>query len=212
MKQKKQECGTIYSIMFTIVGLGNHGLEYEKTRHNIGWMILMRIITEHNFSQPTMSKLYTARMSEGDLYGVPVCFFFPQTYMNHSGRAVSKYIRDHDGITSLIVVHDDVDIPFGTVRISYGRGAGGHNGVVSIIQSCGSKDFVRIRVGVAPQNALGAVARPSGDVLASYVLGVCTPTELTHIPALADRVLYAVQCIVSQGVTYAMQEVNKEIV
>jgi PTH1 family peptidyl-tRNA hydrolase len=194
--------------MYTIVGLGNPGSEYEKTRHNVGWLVLEWILHEHTFSACVSSAQYGARFSEGVLHGIAVGIVFPTAYMNNSGVSLAKYLKKNGSLETLVVVHDDIDLPFGDVRISHDRGAGGHNGIVSIIKECGSKDFTRIRIGIAQKGFLGGVKRPQGDALSAYVLGEFKVAELKMIPDISKRVDAALKLILEKGVLNAMQEMN----
>lgn len=122
--------------MFLIVGLGNPGKEYEKTRHNVGFMVL-DALKEVELPNAILAK--------------------SQAFMNNSGKAVKKLLRRNTNeaiaelIRHLIIVHDDIDIPLGKVKVSVGRGSAGHKGVESIIQSLGTKNFTRIRIGIQPE-------------------------------------------------------------
>lgn len=136
-----------------IVGLGNPGKEYQKTRHNVGFMALDEFQKEHNFPDFSPSQKHSSLISEGILNSIKVVLAKPQTFMNNSGRAVKSLIPNLGlGKTKpgLVVVHDDIDILLGKVKISKGSGSAGHKGVDSIIQSLGTKDFTRIRIGILP--------------------------------------------------------------
>ncbi len=133
--------------MELIVALGNPGKEYEHTRHNIAWSVLSELITTACLPSPHASSAFSGDVSVGNLHGKEVRILFPTTFMNNSGSAVKKALACEPA-ASLIVVHDEIDLPFGTVRIAEDRGAGGHNGVKSIIESLGSQNFIRIRIGI----------------------------------------------------------------
>lgn len=194
--------------MFTIVGLGNPGVEYKDTRHNIGWIILDELLKKYELGTPTRSSMYAARVSEGMLHGVKVGVLFPMTFMNNSGASVSKYVKDKGSFDTLVVVHDEVDLAFGEVRISYDRGAGGHNGVRSIIDACGAKNFIRVRVGIAQKNFFGSIKRPTGDALSKFVLDTLKSSELKMLPEITERVDRGLELILLKGVEAAMQECN----
>ena len=148
--------------MFLIVGLGNPGKEYQKTRHNIGFLALDAIAKEYDFPTFKLSKKHSSLISEGILNSIKVTLAKPQTFMNNSGKAVQSLLpkpglgipKPRLGNTrlgnTLVVVHDDIDIPLGKVKFSKGSGSAGHKGVESIIQSLGTKDFTRIRIGIQP--------------------------------------------------------------
>lgn len=195
--------------MFTIVGLGNPGVEYETTRHNVGWIVLNEIIKERSLPSLTKSSTYSGLLSEGMFYGNEIGILFPTTFMNNSGAAVSKYVKEKGSLDTLIVVHDEIDLPFGDVRIAYDRGPGGHNGIKSIIDALGSKQFIRIRIGIAQKSFFGRIKRPKGDRLADYVLGNFKSAELKELHEVEKRVERALELTITQGREFAMGEVNK---
>ena len=193
--------------MIIIVGLGNPGDEYCNTRHNIGWIVLEAFIEVHGLPSLTSSKLFASKLSEGVIGGTDVSVLLPTTYMNNSGGPVAKYVKTHAEHV-LVVVHDDVDLAYGDVKVSYDRGAGGHNGVRSIISSYGSPKFIRVRIGIAKTGFFGGIKRPKGDGLSNFVLGTFTKKEEEELSDISARVDIALQHIIKEGVAYAMQEVN----
>ncbi len=195
--------------MVLIVGLGNPGSEYENTRHNIGWIVLSSFVEKNRLPSFSRSHTYNALFTHGVLYEHEISIIFPQAFMNNSGSVVQKYIKGHATKHTLVVVHDDIDLPFGEMKISSGRGAGGHNGVRSIIESVGNKDFIRIRVGIGKKNLLGMMRRPRGDALSRFVLAPFTKSEQKEIEVINEHVEKALQLIVTKGVETAMQECNK---
>jgi PTH1 family peptidyl-tRNA hydrolase len=134
-----------------IVGLGNPGPDYELTPHNLGFLVVDRIAADLGVDlRNRQCQALTARVVIGD---VPVLLAKPETYMNLSGQSVRELVARHDvqPEVDLIVIHDELDFPWGTLRIHRGRSSAGHNGVESIIGALGTKDFLRIRIGVAPE-------------------------------------------------------------
>lgn len=196
--------------MYTIVGLGNPGEEYANTRHNVGWIILSDVITENALPSLLKSSKYGGLLSEGLLHGIDVSILFPTNYMNNSGTSVQKFLKDHTGDATLIVVHDEVDLPLGDIRISKDRGAGGHNGVKSIIDACGTKDFIRVRIGIAQKGLFGNIKKPTGEKLSQYVLGKFKSGEEKQFPEITDKVDRALELILKKGVETAMNECNGE--
>ncbi len=194
--------------MLCIVGLGNPGDEYTNTRHNVGWLVLDRIIERRSFSGKIQSAKHASFIAHGAIGGKEVDVLFPITFMNNTGSAVLKYIKEKGKPELLIAVHDEIDIPFGEVKVSYDRGAGGHNGVKSLIDAYGSQ-FVRIRVGVGKKNILGILKRPQGDALSKYVLSEFKSGEVKEIPTIVEKVSHALELLCIQGLEAAMQEVNK---
>ncbi len=138
--------------MILIVGLGNPGTKYKKTRHNIGFRVLDEFQIENNFSNFEFSKKSNSLISDGVVKDKTILLAKPQTFMNNSGKAVKALINFYKmKISDIIVIHDDIDLVFGTIRISEKRGSAGHKGVKSIIKELGTKDFTRIRIGIRNQ-------------------------------------------------------------
>jgi PTH1 family peptidyl-tRNA hydrolase len=137
--------------MYLIVGLGNPGTEYERTRHNAGFMVLDEFAEQHGFPEFRLSKKHSSLVSEGFLGKNKVVLAKPQTFMNNSGPAVRSLLSNTSQLPRLIIVHDEIDLPLGAVRLSRGSGSAGHKGVDSIIQTLGTKTFARIRIGIQPK-------------------------------------------------------------
>lgn len=194
--------------MYYIVGLGNPGEKYQNTRHNVGWLVLDAWLAQVGL--PTMydSAKVSGRVTEGFLHNEEVTVLYPNTFMNQSGKAVQKLVP-RGAVSQLIVVYDDIDIPLGEIKVSVGRGAGGHNGVRSIIDSVGSKDFVRIRVGICPRSFwTGAPKRPAGAKLPKYVIAPFTKRERGEVASVAQLVGKALELILTKGVNEAMNRFN----
>lgn len=132
--------------MKMIVGLGNPGKEYEKTRHNVGFMAIDRLSDVYNI--PVTKKESQALTGKGWIDGQQVLLVKPQTYMNESGRAVQQLLHYYDSIDDFIIIHDDMDLPLGKIRFKQKGSAGGHNGLKSIIAQLNSNVFDRLKVGI----------------------------------------------------------------
>lgn len=195
-------------VMFYIVGLGNKGEEYRDTRHNAGRVVLERVLEKNGFPKMVASAKYAGYVSEGMLSGTEVTVLFPLTYMNNSGSSVRKLVTSAEDAKHLIVVYDEVDLPFGDLKISFGRGSGGHNGLGSVIDALGTKEFARIRVGIAPKSFFGKIKRPTGEKLTRHVLGPLKKGDKKALLALGDTVDEAVQLIIRDGVEVAMNRFN----
>lgn len=154
--------------MYILIGLGNPGQKYEKNRHNIGFQVLDEIARIHSLSFKDDKYTFSQKAS----FGAECELVKPQTFMNDSGKSAKAFKEGE-----LVVVYDDIDINIGTVKCSFDRGAGGHNGVQSIIDHVGTKAFARIRVGVRPVHAelLPRIAPPDG--FEKYVLSDFAPME-----------------------------------
>lgn len=176
-------------MIYTLVPLGNPGEKYARTRHNAARIVCDLISDE-------FKKIENAEV------------FVPETFMNDSGRAVAEFLRYHEG-REIIVMYDDKDLPLGTIRISHDRGDGGHNGIKSIIESLGTKEFIRIRVGIAPENVDGKeVKAPHGDAVQDFVMGRFREEEETKLREIAHDVVGAVHAICKVGYQKAMERFN----
>jgi PTH1 family peptidyl-tRNA hydrolase len=137
--------------MLLLVGLGNPGLKFKNTRHNIGFVMLDAFQKENNFPKFRLDKKTKAQITQGIINGKEVLLAKPQTYMNNSGAAVKTLLEKWRLKTEdLIVVHDDFDLPFGKVKMVENSSAAGHHGVESIIKALGTKNFKRIKIGIRP--------------------------------------------------------------
>jgi len=196
--------------MFYIVGLGNPGDKYKNTRHNIGWSVLDYIRRKFDLPDVFESNAKSSRISEGVLGDKEVTLIYPSTFMNNSGAAVVKFVKKGEA-EKLIVLHDDIDLPFGQIMIVKGRGDGGNNGVKSIIQKLGTKDFVRIRIGIAPTSFWsGKTKRPAGGgPLERFVLKNFSTAEKKQMTSVLEKVSEALSVIVqTESVADAMNKFN----
>ena len=194
--------------MISIVGLGNPGESYQNSRHNVGWRVLVYIQEHNGLPQPVASAKYAGNVSEGMLAGKEVMLLFPTTYMNASGSSVKKLVTTKEEYSRMIVVYDDVDLPIGEVKVSYGKGSGGHNGLQSIIDALGTKDFIRIRIGVASKGLFGRTKRPKGEHLSQHVLAAFTKREEIALKEVEKKVDDIIQTILNDGYERAMTEFN----
>jgi peptidyl-tRNA hydrolase, PTH1 family len=183
--------------MLVIAGLGNPGKKYSRTRHNIGFMVVDEIARRDSI-EFTDRKEY--RIGRGSIEGHSVILIEPLLYMNRSGSAVREMIRKYNTQPhELIVIHDDLDMETGKVRIRKTGSAGGHKGVESIIQNIGSRDFIRVKIGIG---------REPVTPVEDYVLSKFTRQEISIIKEAIDRTADAVQSIVADGVDKAMNRFN----
>lgn len=174
--------------MKLVIGLGNPGKEYQRTRHNAGFLLIDYIISNFEFPESKLDKKTTADTSKGELEGKRILLAKPQTFMNNSGLAVKALVQFYKLTPdNIIIVHDDKDIPLGETRVQKNRGAAGHNGVASIIQELGTQDFTRIRIGVAT----GLLAHDGQGQIgtADFVLGKFTADEQKKLKAVFTHVM-----------------------
>ncbi|MBP6924034.1 MAG: aminoacyl-tRNA hydrolase [Candidatus Pacebacteria bacterium] len=195
--------------MYYIVGLGNHGEKYQNTRHNVGWLVCDYVREKGGLPSLASDNSMSGRVTEGKIGGVDVRVLYPDTFMNHSGSAVAKFVPRAE-VGSLIVIHDDIDLPLGEIKLGKGRGDGGNNGVKSIIEKLGTKDFIRIRIGIAPRSFwTGEVKRPAGGgPLERFVLKPFTRSEGERLGEVKERALGALQELLQKGLETAMNKYN----
>ncbi|MDA8164142.1 MAG: aminoacyl-tRNA hydrolase [Desulfobacteraceae bacterium] len=182
-----------------MVGLGNPGGKYETTRHNIGFLALDHLTRRHGLT--FAESKWQALCSKAVLWGKPVLLIKPLTYMNASGRAVAP-IASFFKVPpeKIIVVHDELDLPLGRVKIVIARGAGGHNGIRSLIAELGTAEFCRIRAGIG---------RPEPPLtVTSFVLAPFTPAEEPIIGQEMGVIAESIRLILEKGVAAAMNSIN----
>lgn len=138
-----------------IIGLGNPGKKFEETRHNVGFMTIDLFAKKNSFPEFKLHKKSNSMLSENILNNEKIVLVKPQTFMNNSGIAV-KEILENSSVSNLIIIHDDIDLPVGKIKIVEERGSAGHKGVESIIKNIGNKGLMRMRIGIAPQNEIKA--------------------------------------------------------
>ena len=196
--------------MMLIVGLGNPGKEYEKTRHNCGRIILENIAKANDFSLWRDDMKLKSLRSKGEILNdEKVEFLLPNNFMNNSGLAVAPLIDSPKKLKNLIVVYDDMDIPIGSLKISFNRSSGGHNGLESIIKKVKSREFIRIRIGVSPHTPTGKIRKPSGEAaVLKFLLGPLKEDELKELKKLSKKVEEIISMIASEGKDKAMTLYN----
>lgn len=184
---------------FLIVGLGNPGREYRENRHNIGFMLVDRLCVRLNVSLNRLqAQALVGSTSDGDR---KIIFAKPQTYMNLSGQSVQGLMRFYKlPLSNLLVAHDDLDLPLGTIRMRPGGGSAGQKGIASIIERLGTQDFPRLRLGIG---------RPPGRMdPADYVLQDFSPSDLPLLSETLERAADAALTWISQGLETAMNQFN----
>ncbi len=191
--------------MKLIVGLGNPGRIYANNRHNVGFICLNHFARTQGIRFD--KKQGRARIGIAEVAGSKVVIARPQTYMNLSGQSVSRLVRKFDiNLADLLVIHDDLDLPLGKIRIRQGGGSGGHKGVDSIITCLGSQDFLRLRVGIGrPTTPFAEISE--ADIIA-YVLSDFNADEKQTITQVIPRVSEAIYCLLTEGLTAAMNRYN----
>jgi len=200
--------------MKLIVGLGNPGKEYENTKHNVGFKVVETLIMNEKFIASSLfvhtgdtlnpvfklDKLYQAEIAKGKIENEEVVLVKPQTFMNNSGASVKKLVDTHhiSSMSDIIVIHDDITIDFGKIKVSHEGGAGNHNGVQSIMNHLGNSEFIRVRLGIG---------RGAG-ILQDVVLSRFKPEEIQTVQEMIKHASEACYTIVEDGVERAMNRFN----
>lgn len=187
--------------MKLVVGLGNPGRQYEGTRHNVGYVVMDRLVQRHAAGAPAKAKFQSAAI-EAQIGSEKCLLIKPNTYMNLSGRAVGEAVRFHKlhPASDVIVVVDDVALPVGALRVRPQGGAGGHNGLADIQRALGGTAYPRVRIGIG--------ASPSYMDQADYVLGKFTDLERPLVDGAIEKAADAVEVFVNEGVDAAMNRFN----
>ena len=184
--------------IFIIVGLGNPGPQYQWTRHNAGFLFLDRLAHLENISITRNS--FSGLAGEWNYKHSRHVLLKPQTFMNLSGKSVMQVLQFYKlPLSQLIVVHDELDLPFGTVRLKQGGGHGGHNGLRSITEQLGKGEFLRLRIGIGRP--------PHGDTV-NYVLGNIPPDQMEIFPRIFDGGLEMMEMMMDEGLPKAMSLFN----
>jgi PTH1 family peptidyl-tRNA hydrolase len=181
-----------------IVGLGNPGPRYSHNRHNVGYQCIERLVRMYDMPAPRI--MFKAYVTSGIVEGERTVLARPLTFMNLSGLAVRPLLLwYHLALSDLLVVHDDLDLPLGKLRLRSGGSSGGHKGLQSIIETLGSQTVARLRIGIG---------RPVHGEPPDYVLSDFTPDELITMEASYDRAVAAIVSFTTLGITAAMNQVN----
>jgi peptidyl-tRNA hydrolase, PTH1 family len=183
-----------------VVGLGNRGRKYERTRHNLGFLVIDRLAAENGVA--VKRKFCDALIGEWGIDGERILLAKPQGYMNRSGDSVKALLEEFRvSAKDLVVVYDDLDLPFGRIRIRPKGSAGGHRGVLSVMESLAGGSFCRVRIGIGRP--------PEGMDAADYVLEPFSPEEAAKLDDVVSRGSEAVIASLSDGVERAMEKFNR---
>ena len=185
---------------YIVAGLGNPGPTYQWTRHNAGFLFLDRLAHLENIS--ISKKSFSGFSGEWNFAGHRLILLKPQTFMNLSGNAIMQALQFHKlPLSNLIVIHDELDLPFGTVRFKLGGGHGGHNGLRSIMENLGKGDFVRLRIGIGKS--------PHGDTT-GHVLGKIPPDQMEVLSRVLDGGLEMFKVMLEEGLPKSMSLYNNK--
>ncbi len=190
-------------IFFLIVGLGNPGADYAKTRHNAGFLLVEKLAAQWKMDWANERK-FAARMAKAERNGKRVLLCEPQTFMNLSGETVGAVIDFYQlPVSQLIVAVDDADLPFGEIRLRPSGSSGGHHGLESIEQHLGSREFARLRIGIGRKD--------SSRQIANYVLGKFDSSENELLEKVLRRAVEQIECWLNDGLPKAMSLFNGKI-
>ncbi len=186
--------------MLLVAGLGNPGPKYAGNRHNVGFMVVERLA--ERWGVGGFREKFKGRFAKGTFADEDVVLLEPLTYMNLSGESVQKALAFFKvGLGELLVVHDELDLPFGELRIKVGGGTAGHNGLRSIVGQCGGNGFTRVRVGIG---------RPRSGSVEGYVLSDFSRDEQATLPDLVERAAQMVEAVVEKGPRGAMNALHRK--
>ncbi|KKS23482.1 hypothetical protein A3B05_00835 [Candidatus Giovannonibacteria bacterium RIFCSPLOWO2_01_FULL_43_160] len=185
-----------------ILGLGNPDREYEGTRHNAGRSAAEYFAKKIGAGDFEFDKKSNSLIAEGKVEKNKVLIALPETFMNKSGSAATKLIRSKKELKELVVIHDDLDIPLGRFKISYGKSSGGHKGVESVMRALKTKNFVRIRIGVSPKN------KPAQKEVMEFIIGKFKPAELEIFKKINKRVSNALEAMARGSLEKTMSQFN----
>jgi PTH1 family peptidyl-tRNA hydrolase len=185
--------------MIIIIGLGNPGIKFQNTRHNVGFTAIDEFAKENNFPEFKLQKKSNALISDKN----GVILVKPQTFMNESGKAIKEIISNKE-TSNIVVIHDDIDLPVGKIKIVKERGSAGHKGVESIIQSISNDGLIRLRVGIGPASAKASAVKAIDVVLEKF-----SEQEQELIDSVVKKAAKAIDLFIKEGLDSAMNEYNK---
>lgn len=210
--------------MYIIVGLGNPGEEYKNTRHNVGRMIVesfaknaqkfaekrdtKKAAKQTGFEDFSFNKKYNAQCATGEINGEKTMLLLPETFMNKSGKALETLITSVKKAEKLVVVHDDLDLSIGRMKILFNRGSGGHKGLESIVRTIKTEAFTRLKVGICPTTPTGKPKKPTGDKLLDFIVGPFKPAEMDEIKDMIKQASESLYVLVNEGRERAMTLFN----
>ncbi|MDB5265754.1 MAG: Aminoacyl-tRNA hydrolase, peptidyl-tRNA hydrolase, family [Parcubacteria group bacterium] len=195
---------------YVLIGLGNPGGEYAKTRHNAGRMAVELLAKEEGFPEFTLKKTANAMVSEGTIGGEKVTLVLPDVSMNLSGKVAPSFVKSKPAAKKMIVIRDELDLPLGVIKMTVpGRGSGGHKGVESIMRALKTKDFVQIKIGISAETAKGKLKKPAaGEKVIKHVIGKFKPAEEATLKDTLARTTQAARLFITDGIEAAAMKAN----
>ncbi len=194
---------------WVVVGLGNPDEEHVRTRHNAGRQALEYFAKKKDLGEWKEDKKSDSFVVRGAVGKALTVCVLPNTYMNKSGSAVMRYVKSVKSAEKLVVVYDDLDLPFGGMKISFDRGSGGHGGIESIMRAIKTKRFTRIRIGISRVNGKGEPQKPQGERdVEKFILGEFSSAEFSQLKDIFKRAAEGIETIILEGREKAMNAFN----
>jgi peptidyl-tRNA hydrolase, PTH1 family len=194
---------------YIIVGLGNPGEEYVGTRHNTGRIAVETFAEKIDVDEWKEDKKIKSEVAKTKVGKNTVILVKPNTFMNKSGDAVKSLVKNKKQAETLVVIHDDLDLPFGKIKISFNKSAGGHKGVGSIMRAIKTEAFIRMRIGISPVTPSGKMKKPSGEKdVTDLILGKFKPAELDTLKKIMKNAAMGLESIVTEGRDVATMKIN----
>ena len=189
--------------IFLIVGLGNPGADYAKTRHNAGFLLVEKLATQWKCDWANERK-FVARVAKAERSGKKILLCAPQTFMNLSGESVGALVSFYQvPLANVLVAVDDADLPFGEIRLRPGGGSGGHHGLDSVAQHLGAKEYARLRIGIGRKDGAREIT--------NFVLGKFEAGESATLEKVLDRAAGQIECWLNDGLPKAMSLFNGKV-
>ncbi|MFA7252587.1 MAG: aminoacyl-tRNA hydrolase [Candidatus Paceibacterota bacterium] len=196
-------------MQYIIIGLGNPGEEYVGTRHNVGRMVLEAFAKANDLADWKEDKKLKSLVTQGKVGKNKAMFLQPETFMNKSGEAVKSLVKSKKAAETLIVIHDDLDIPLGKLKISFNKSSGGHRGVESIIKTVKTEAFTRIRIGISGETASGKIKKPQGEEkVIDTILGEFKKTEELELKKIIKKSVTALSMVIKDGWSIAASQLG----
>lgn len=194
---------------FIIVGLGNPGEEYETTRHNAGRSAVKLFAKNNGFDDFVFNKKANALMARGVIGDQKTTLVLPETMMNASGKAVAAFVKSPKTAKNLLVIHDDLDLPIGTIKMVFDRGSGGHKGVESVMRAVKTQEFARIRIGISAPGKKNQAKKVHGEEkVMKQVIGKWKPSEEAAVKKVLKKAAETTHLFVTSGIDAAIMFAN----
>ncbi len=197
-------------MQWIFVGLGNPGGEYDGTRHNVGRDFLASIAKEEGVMKWKEDIKAHSLTAKAEIFGKKATLLLPDTYMNNSGSALTSLVATAKAAETLVVLQDELDMPLGRIKLSYGSSAGGHNGIISIQRALKTKDFIRIRIGISPVTPKGKVKKPEAEAVTDFVLGKFKASEQEKLKMVQKLVAEAIKLLLTEGRDHATMVIHSK--